>query len=96
MQSMSVKPAQLSGLASSLLSNSRGIGGALDHLDKEVGTLRAAWDGDAQRAYDIAQAKWTVSLNEMNTLLARVANSADQMAAQYAAQDRRSAGRFAH
>jgi hypothetical protein len=40
-----------------------------------VNTLRASWDGAAQEAYDQAQLKWTKQLNDLNTLLAKIATT---------------------
>lgn len=42
----------------------------LDTLDSEIERLEAAWDGEAQRAYDLAQQEWSAAIETMNGLLA--------------------------
>lgn len=94
MQSMSVQVAQLSGSASQIRAGAQGIRAELDRLESEVGKLRGAWSGEAQASYDTAQRKWTQSLAEMQGILERISNSADQIAQNYAMSDARNAGRF--
>jgi WXG100 family type VII secretion target len=43
---------------------------ALDTLDAEVKTLQAAWNGDAQTAYERAHGDWSASIHGMKALLA--------------------------
>ncbi|WP_311246038.1 WXG100 family type VII secretion target [Microbacterium sp. WCS2018Hpa-23] len=42
----------------------------LDTLDSEIERLEAAWDGEAQRAYDRAQQEWSTAIGSMKALLA--------------------------
>ncbi|MEV8250203.1 WXG100 family type VII secretion target [Microbacterium sp. NPDC076768] len=94
MQSMSVRPEQVSALAGQIRSGSQGIRSELDRLESEVGKLRASWDGAAQQAYDQAQAKWNRSLSEMQQLLTQIAGKTEEISGQYVSTDRSAAGRF--
>lgn len=42
----------------------------LDALDAEAKTLRAAWNGDAQVAYEHAHHDWSAQIHSMKALLA--------------------------
>lgn len=95
MQSMSVQTAQVSALAAEIRTGSQGIRAEIERLESEVAKLRGAWSGEAQNSYDIAQRKWTQSLNELQALLERISGSTEQIAQTYDASDARNAGRFA-
>ncbi|MFD5599106.1 WXG100 family type VII secretion target [Leucobacter sp. NPDC058333] len=95
MQSMSVQTAQVSALSAEIRNGAQGIRAEIERLESEVGKLRAAWSGEAQGSYDVAQRKWTQSLNELQSLLERISSSTDQIAQTYNASDARNAGRFA-
>lgn len=95
MQSMSVDPAQLSGLSAQIRTGAKGIKSQLEQLENEVGKLRSSWDGEAQRHYDEAQRKWTHSLTELNSLLERISSKTDEISQHYVSSDKSSAGRFA-
>lgn len=94
MQSMSVQTAQVSVLSQQIRQGSQQIRATLDELESKVGQLRAAWSGDAQNSYDVAQRKWTQSLTEMQSLLERIAGSTEEIAQAYNQSDARNAGRF--
>lgn len=94
MQSMSVQTARVETLSQEISGGATAIQGELDTLEKEVGALRAAWSGEAQVAYDNAQAQWTKSLNDMKQLLDRIASGTRQIGEDYGASDARNAGRF--
>lgn len=95
MQSMSVQTAQVMALSSEIRNGSARIREEIDRLESEVSSLRAAWSGESQQAYDIAQAQWNKSLVSMQELLTRIATGTEQIAQQYDASDRRNANRFA-
>lgn len=95
MQSMSVQTAQVSVLSAQIRQGSQGIRSEIERLESEVAKLRAAWNGEAQAAYDAAQRKWTQSLNELQSLLERIAGSTEEIAQTYKQSDARNAGRFA-
>lgn len=95
MQSMSVQTAQVSVLSAQIRQGSQGIRSEIERLESEVGRLRAAWNGEAQASYDAAQRKWTQSLNEMQSLLERIAGSTEEIAQAYSQSDARNASRFA-
>ena len=59
--------------------------GLLDELNEHARVLSA---------YDQAQAKWTKSLAELQSLLAQIANKTEQMSGEYVSGDNASAKRF--
>ena len=91
----SITPAQVVALAEQISNGAKGIQQKLDDLDAKVNTLRASWDGAAQEAYDQAQLKWTKQLNDLNTLLAKIATTTVELSNGYVARDKASAGRGA-
>lgn len=95
MQSMSVQPQQVIALSNQIRVGANGIKSQLDDLDSAVSKLRAAWDGQAQVAYDDAQRKWTQSITELNTLLGQIASKTEEISHGYVSGDKSSAGRFA-
>lgn len=94
MQSMSVRPEQVTALSNEIRTGANGIRSELDRLESEVGKLRSAWSGEAQNAYDQAQAKWSKSLTELQQLLEQIASKTDQMSQEYVSRDNSSARRF--
>ena len=44
----------------------------LEDLDAKLQSSLAVWDSDAQRAYAVAKATWTVAANHMATVLSAV------------------------
>jgi 6 kDa early secretory antigenic target len=95
MGSISVRPEQVIALAGQIRNGSAGIRSRLDELESKVGALRASWDGEAQVAYDTAQAQWTQSLNRLNELLQQIAGKTEEIAQGYVSTDKSAAGRFA-
>ncbi len=95
MQSMSVQTAQVSALSAQIRNGSQQIRAEIERLEGEVAKLRGAWSGESQQAYDVAQRKWTQSLNEMQSLLERISTSTEQIAQAYNQSDARNASRFA-
>lgn len=94
MESMRVRPEQVTMLAGQIRGGSQGIRGELDRLESEVGKLRSAWGGEAQLAYDQAQQRWTRSLAEMQQLLSLIANKTEEISGTYVQRDQSSAQRF--
>jgi len=94
MQSMSVRPEQVIVLAGQIRQGAAGIRSRLDELESQVGALRASWDGDAQVAYDQAQAQWTQSLTRLNELLQQISGKTEEIAQGYVSTDKSAAGRF--
>lgn len=80
----SYDPGRIRGAAAAVHDANSGIADALDALDAEVSTLRAAWSGEASDAYDLAQAQWSARLAEMNRILALAAAAAANSAERYA------------
>jgi WXG100 family type VII secretion target len=91
---MSVRPEQVIALAGQIRTGAAGIRTRLEELEAEVGTLRSSWDGEAQAAYDQAQAKWTQSLARLNELLQQIAGKTEEIAQGYVSTDKSAAGRF--
>ncbi|WP_314424872.1 WXG100 family type VII secretion target [uncultured Microbacterium sp.] len=80
----SYDPGRIRGVAAAVGEANRSIAEALDALDAEVSTLRAAWSGEASDAYDAAQAQWSARLTEMNRILALASGAAANSAERYA------------
>jgi WXG100 family type VII secretion target len=91
---MSVRPEQVIALSGQIRTGAAGIRTRLEELEAEVGSLRASWDGEAQAAYDQAQAKWTQSLGRLNDLLQQIAGKTEEIAQGYVSTDKSAAGRF--
>lgn len=94
MQSMSVQTGQVIALSGQIRNGSQQIRNEIERLEGEVAKLRSAWSGESQQAYDVAQRKWTQSLNEMQSLLERISVGTEQIAQQYNQSDSRNANRF--
>jgi WXG100 family type VII secretion target len=94
MRSLSVNPAQLQELSTTINSNSNAIRTALADLDAEVTRLKGSWDGEAKRAYETAQRDWNTKINEMNQLLATIATKTAEIGTGYTSTDARGAARF--
>ena len=94
MQSMSVRPEQVIALSGQIRTGAAGIRTRLEELEAKVGALRASWDGEAQVAYDQAQAQWTQSLSRLNELLQQIAGKTEEIAQGYVSTDKSAAGRF--
>ncbi len=94
MQSMSVRPEQVTALAGQIRSGATNIRGELEQLEQKVGQLRASWNGEAQASYDQAQRAWTQSLTELQQLLAQIASKTEEISSGYSSTDARAAQRF--
>lgn len=94
MKSMSVQTARVTASALEIRKGAGDIKSALETLEGQVGALRAAWSGEAQATYDVAQREWTKSLTEMQELLERIASSTEQISQDYGSSDQRNARRF--
>jgi len=94
MQSISVRPEQVIALSGQIRNGASGIRTRLEELESEVGSLRAKWDGEAQVAYDTAQAQWNQSINRLNELLQQIAAKTEEIAQGYTQTDKSAAGRF--
>jgi 6 kDa early secretory antigenic target len=95
MESMSVRPEQVTALSEQIRSGAQGIAAELQTLEREVGALRASWDGEAQAAYDRAQLEWSKSLGQLQELLGTIATKTEQISSTYVSSDKSSAQRFA-
>lgn len=94
MTSISVRPEQVITLAGQIRNGATNIRTRLDELESEVGALRAKWDGEAQVAYDQAQAQWNQSITRLNELLQQIAGKTEEIAQGYTQTDKSAAGRF--
>ncbi len=94
MESMSVRPEQVTALSGSIRSGANGIRTQLDELEKKVGKLRASWSGEAQASYDEAQRRWSRSIGELQQLLAQISSKTEEISNSYVSSDAQSAKRF--
>lgn len=95
MQSMSVRPEQVTLLAGQIRNGAKGIRDELDTLGQKVSKLRAAWGGEAQNSYDEAQRRWERQVSELQQLLERIAGKTEEVAQGYSTTDAQAAKRFA-
>ncbi|MDR0946058.1 MAG: WXG100 family type VII secretion target [Bifidobacteriaceae bacterium] len=84
---MSIQPGQVTQLAETLRSRSGDLNQILNDLDSQVKKLESAWQGDAQDAYKIAQAKWNTSLQRINGILNNVATTTEEISSNYTSTD---------
>lgn len=94
MQSMSVRPEQVTALAGQIRTGSNAIRAELDQLEQKIGKLRASWSGESQASYDEAQRRWNQSLAELQQLLTQIAAKTDEISQGYVNTDAQSAKRF--
>ncbi|TPW77842.1 WXG100 family type VII secretion target [Schumannella soli] len=92
--SFSVTPETLREVAASLGQESRHLAGVLGDLEQRVRALEANWDGAARQAYTEAQRSWSVSINDMTSILGQIGRSTEAIAAGYVSSDKSSAKRF--
>ena len=94
MESMSVRPEQVTVLAGEIDRGANGIQNELDQLDSQVKTLIGQWDGAAQQSYHVAQTEWNKSLTAIRELLTQFAGKTREISSQYVDSDNRSARHF--
>jgi WXG100 family type VII secretion target len=94
MADMSVSPAALTASAAELRRESQRIEAALRSLEQEANRLRGNWDGAARIAYDNAQRQWSVTFEQMKSVLTSIAGATEQISDGYVDTDRRSAKLF--
>lgn len=94
MQSMSVRPEQVTALSGSIRTGANGIRTELDELERKVAKLRASWSGEAQTSYDEAQLRWNKSLSELQHLLTQIATKTEEISNSYVNTDGQAAKRF--
>jgi WXG100 family type VII secretion target len=94
MESMSVRPEQVTALSEKIRGGAGGIKNELDNLDKEVKGLIGAWDGEAKEAYSVAQVEWNKSLTALQELLGTIATKTQEISSAYTQSDKSSAGLF--
>ncbi|GAB3400560.1 hypothetical protein GCM10027515_08500 [Schumannella luteola] len=92
--SFSVTPETLREVAASLGQESRHLAGVLGDLEQRVRALESNWDGAARQAYSEAQRSWSVSINDMTSILGQVGSATEEIAAGYVSSDKASAKRF--
>lgn len=94
MESMSVRPEQVTSLSESIRGGATGIRNELNELENKVSTLRGQWGGEAQTSYDAAQRKWDASIGELQQLLEQIARSTQEISQGYTSTDNKAAQRF--
>jgi len=95
MESMSVRPEQVTALSEQIRGGATSIRNELNELESKVSTLRGQWGGEAQLSYDEAQRKWDRSIGELQQLLEQIARSTQEISSGYSDTDKKAAGRFA-
>lgn len=94
MESMSVRPEQVSALAGQIRNGANGIRSELDQLEQKMGQLRSQWGGEAQAAYDDAHRRWNSQIAELEQLLQQIANKTEEISSGYVNTDKQAAKRF--
>lgn len=94
MESMSVSPEQVNGLAEEIRGGATNIRTELNELETKVTTLRGQWGGEAQVSYDEAQKKWNKSIGALQELLEKIAKSTQEISTGYTTTDTKAAQRF--
>lgn len=94
MPDVKTDPDSLYAAADELRSESKRLETILAGLEHEAAGLRDRWDGGARDAYDRAQRQWTHTVDEMTTLLAKIAKATDGMADRFVHADDHSATLF--
>ncbi|WP_430868291.1 WXG100 family type VII secretion target [Demequina aurantiaca] len=94
MESMSVRPEQVTALSENIRTGATSIRSELEQLDQKVATLRGQWGGEAQVSYDQAQRKWNASLGELQQLLEKIARSTQEISNGYTSTDNKASQRF--
>ena len=94
MPDVKTDPDSLHAAADELRSESKRLGSILAGLEQEAAGLRERWDGGARDAYDRAQRQWSSTLDEMTTLLTKIATATDGIADRFVHADDHSATLF--
>ncbi|MBS1906299.1 MAG: WXG100 family type VII secretion target [Actinobacteria bacterium] len=68
MTGMMVRSSEVLALATSITEAGDDIAATLERLQTAVDRLAGGWSGDAQRAYAVAQAKWTAEMAEIRAI----------------------------
>lgn len=70
------------------------IQGRLDQLDRELAPLRSDWTGSASEAYQVAKAKWSQAITDMQQLLAQIGSAVQQSNSEYQTAERANQARW--
>lgn len=68
----------INGAAADIHSTSGRINGLLGDLKSAIAPMAATWEGESAVAYQAAQDKWDKAADELNIVLATIANTVDQ------------------
>jgi WXG100 family type VII secretion target len=94
MESVSVVPAQVIDLSSTIRTKSGQIKTELETLDSKTTQLRNSWEGSSKDAYHVAQVDWNKKIGELEQLLGQISAKLAEIAQGYSDTDRKGANRF--
>ncbi len=66
----------------------------LGQLERDAAPLVATWDGGAREAYDVRQARWQRSANDLSNILRDIKQALDDSAADYQHTEKRNTNLF--
>jgi WXG100 family type VII secretion target len=66
----------------------------LDQLERDAAPLVSTWEGEAQQAYAVRQARWRQSQTELSNMLRDIKVALDESAADYLATEKKNTSLF--
>ncbi|MEE6261247.1 WXG100 family type VII secretion target [Plantactinospora sonchi] len=66
----------------------------LDQLESDAAPLVSTWEGEAQQAYQVRQAKWRQSQQELSNMLRDIKMALDESAQDYLSTEKKNTGLF--
>ena len=88
---LTVTPARLATAATNITAAAKSIDEILAQLDRDAAVLRAQWTGDAQVAFDDAQARFAQALETRTDAVAKISSVLKTLADGYSTVDLESA-----
>ncbi|MEO3747043.1 WXG100 family type VII secretion target [Plantactinospora sp. B5E13] len=66
----------------------------LDQLESDAAPLVSTWEGEAQQAYQVRQAKWRQSQQELSSMLRDIKMALDESAQDYLSTEKKNTSLF--
>lgn len=66
----------------------------LDQLEKDAAPLVSTWQGEAQQAYEVRQARWRQASQDLSAMLRDIKMALDESAADYLSTEKKNTGLF--
>lgn len=66
----------------------------LDQLESDAAPLVSTWEGEAQQAYQVRQAKWRQSQQELSNMLRDIKMALDESAQDYLSTEKKNTSLF--